>query len=175
MFLSATIKIYTKNCHWIFTEAIAIFCLETSLCVYSLIITNMLEDKLISIFVQKISFDTSTFHPTYQNKTSLSYRLRGLSKQKIFAVYICPILSKSNFIVDITISCTRTTTLVSGIDCIWPLTTKVHLFQPVQALQLTPLLQFPTIFFLKSKPFSYLQLACNFGALLVASFIKEKL
>ena len=58
------------------------------------------------------------------------------------------------------------TTLVTRIEDPWLLLATLPLFHPVQALKMTPLLQFTPIHFPKSTPLPLFTTACNLEALL---------
>ena len=62
-------------------------------------------------------------------------------------------------------------TLVTRIEDPWLLLATLPLFHPVQALKMTPLLQFTPIHFPISTPLPLLTPVCNFEALLGASLI----
>ena len=60
---------------------------------------------------------------------------------------------------------------MTRIDNPWLLLATLPLYQPVQYLKMTPLLQFTPVHFLKSTPLPLLTPVCNFEALLGAGLI----
>ncbi len=62
-------------------------------------------------------------------------------------------------------------TLLTRIEDPWLLLATLRLFHPVQALKMTPLLQFTPIYLIKRTPLLLSKLESTFGALLGASLI----
>ena len=65
----------------------------------------------------------------------------------------------------------QTASLVTRMYNPWLLLATLPLSHPVQALKMTPLLQFTPVHFVKSTPLPLLTTVCNFEALLGASLI----